>query len=280
LGYPPRNHNVNSSFEPFKNERETTQEREEHWFLGTLIQFNSKVPSHFYRLKNLHNCITHNETGCDNRFQINQNIASRLAEFFPLKWLDVITNTFKKTNAKELSLRLEEDRLYAYLAYIDLLLIFRGLNLLDSTLEEINKALGVNLNKNKLRTWRLNLLKLYPDLRDKWRRVRSETPSRTLIATLIRVLNSEMNFENYSERDIFEIKHQTLKYGQKFASLDRITRIKRIETWARALCLKAVRDVKLSYSIDIFRNLPEKEFVVLENKRWQLDKILTVEKIK
>ncbi len=277
LGYPNKNPEGNSSFESFRKSSENAQEREEHWFLGTLIQFNNKVPSHFYRLKNIHNCITHDETGCDNRFQMNHNIAGRLAEFFPLKWLDVITNTFKKTSAKELCVRLEEDRLYAYLAYIDLLLIFRGLTLLDSTLEEINKALGVNLNKHKLRTWRMNLLKLYPDLRDKWRSVRSETPSRTLISTLIRILNSEMNFANYSDREIFEIKHQTLLYGQEFASLERITRIKRIETWAKALCLKAVRDVNLNYSNHLFSHISVKEFTVLENKRWQLDKILSNE---
>ncbi len=279
MGYPYRNENSNSSFESqdkVTDEILARQDREDCWFLGTLIDFNKRVPSHFYRLKNIHNCITHEETGCDVRFQTNNNIACRLAEFFPLKWLNMITNCFKNTKAKELGVRQEDDRLYAYLAYIDLLLIFRGLKLLDSTLEEINTSLDVNLSKHRLRTWRLNLLKIYPDLRHKWKSVRSITPARTFLSTLIKVLNTEMNLQIYSTKEMFEIKHQALIYAQEFVKMDRIMRIKRIETWVRAICLKSVRDNNLNYTGDLFPNLPVKTFEVLENKRWQLDKILGI----
>ncbi|MHA1994789.1 MAG: hypothetical protein ACW97Z_09630 [Candidatus Hodarchaeales archaeon] len=274
MGYKHNNQGDNSHFEMFDKSREATQEREASWFLGSLIQFNNRVPSHFYRMRNIHNCITHEETGCDNRFHANDNIASRLVEFFPLKWLDNITNTFKNTKANELGVRQDEDRLYAYLAYIDLLLMFRGLILLDSTLEEINNTLDMKLTKHKLRTWRLNLLKIYPDLRKKWRSVRAKSPSRALLSTTIRVMNTEMNFDSYSQREIFDIKHQTLQYAQQFAVMERVTRIKRMETWVRALCLKAIRDSDITYTNQIFPSLSLKEFDVLENKRWQLDKIL------
>ncbi len=271
LGYPHKNQGENS-FEMFEEKQD--ESRENSWFLGTLIQLDRRVPSHFYRLKNTHNSITHEETGCDNRFQINNDIASRLAEFFPLKWLDMITNSFKNIKPKELGLRLQEDRLYAYLAYIDLVLTFRGLSLLDSTLQEISNALGVDLNKQKLRTWRLRLLKIYPKMRNKWRKIRSETPARVLLSTLIRIMNTEINYEGYSDEEIFDIKHRALKYGQLFAAMDRVARIKRLETWVRAICIKSIRDNHISYTCQIFPSITSKEFDVLENKRWQLDKML------
>jgi hypothetical protein len=274
LGYPHRNQNGKTPFKSQNDIREETQHREASWFLGTTIQFNRRVPAHFYRLRNIHNCITHEETGCDNRFQTNNNIANRLSEFFPLKWLDTITTQFKNTDAKELGVRQDEDRLYAYLAYIDLLLIFRGLSLLDSTLLEISTSLNVLLIKHKLRSWRLTLLKIYPDLRNKWRSIRAKTPARVFLSTLCKVLNTEMDFLTYSEREIFNIKHHALKYAHEFTKMERVTRIKRMETWVRALCLKSVRDNNLSYTSHIFPKLTPKEFNVLENKRWRLDKLI------
>ena len=275
MGFPYNNRNDKASFEIQKGFQRETQEREDSWFLGSLIQIHDRVPSTFYRLRNVHNCITHEETGCDNRFRTNSMIASRLSEFFPIKWLDSITTTFKNTEAKELGVRQDEDRLYAYLAYIDLLLVFRGLILLDSTLEEINTSLNVKLTKHKLRTWRLNLLKIYPDLRNKWRNTRAKTPARAFLSTLLRVINTEIHFGNFSERDIFDIKHLALYYAHEFTEMDRVTRIKRMETWVRAICLKSIRDNNIKYTCQLFPKLTDKEFDVIENKRWRLDKILS-----
>ncbi len=56
--------------------------------------------------------------------------------------------------------------------------------------------------------------------------------------------------------------------------MDRITRMKRPETWARAVGIKACKDILNHCSSDFFPALSFKAFEIIENKRWQLDKIL------
>ncbi|MHA2325571.1 MAG: hypothetical protein ACXACB_09225 [Promethearchaeota archaeon] len=251
-----------------------SQEQEETWFTGTLMRSDPTAEKYYYRLSKFHNSITYEETGFNQRFRYNNSVAIRLSEFFPRKWLNEISNTFRITPGEQLGVRCEEDRYSLYLAFIDILLIFRGLTLLDSTLDEINKSLGLNITKNKLRTIRLRLLTLYPSIKQKWCHLRSRTPAKILISTLIKVLNQEFKFDTDSEEDIYKIKHKALEYGYCLSRMKRITRMKRPETWARALCVKACRDTLNRCSSENFPNLTTKDYEVVENKRWQLDKLL------
>ena len=256
------------------NSHTNSQEQEETWFSGTLMELDPNDAKYYYRLSKIHNNITYEETGFNQRFKLNNLVAIRLAEFFPKKWLNEISNTFRSTPGEQLGVKTEEDRYLLYLGFIDILLILRGLTLLDSTLEEISKFCAINIKKNNLRTIRLRLLNLYPSLKDKWCKVRAKTPAKVLISTLLKVLNQEFVFDTESEKEIYKVKHKALEYGYSLSRMDRTVRMKRPETWARALCVKAHRDV-LNYSTsDNFPNLTRKNYEVVENKRWQLDKIL------
>jgi hypothetical protein len=272
-----RSNKINDSREivdskPFPDQQ--SQERLESWFDGTLMQMERKTGSQFYRLARRHNQITQEETGFNLRFQANNTIAMRLAEFYPLKWLNEISNVFRNTKPSKIGLRYSEDRIYAYLAYIDLLLIFRDLTILDSTLVEISESLGVKLSRQKLRTYRLKLLRVYPNLKKKWLALRAQTPAKTLIASVIRVMNDEIVFPMCSQEEIFSIKQKALEYTKRLANMERIKYMKCPESWARALCLKAYREFFPSCSVEIFLSLDDCSFSGLENKRWQLDNLL------
>ena len=250
-----------------------SQERCESWFDGTLMQTERKTGSQFCRLARRHNQITHEETGFNLRFRTNNAIAMRLAEFYPLKWLNEISDVFRNTKPIKIGLRYNEDRIYAYLAYIDLLLIFRGLTILDSTLTEISKSLGVKLSRQKLRTYRLKLLRIYPDLKRKWLILRVHTPAKILLASAIQIMNNELVFPTSSHEEIFRIKQKALEYTKRLANMERIKHMKCPEVWARALCLKAFRELYPCCSSEIFRSLNLSSFALVENKRWQLDKL-------
>lgn len=261
-------------FNKVSNSHTNSQEQEETWFSGTLMDLDPNDAKYYYRLSKIHNNITYEETGFNQRFRLNNLVAIRLAEFFPRKWLNEISNTFRSTPGEHLGVKTEEDRYLLYLGFIDILLILRGLTLLDSTLEEINKSCAINIKKNNLRTIRLRLLNLYPSLKEKWCKVRAKTPAKVLISTLLKVLNQEFVFDTESEKEIYKVKHKALEYGYSLSKMDRTVRMKRPETWARALCVKAHRDI-LNYSTsDNFPKLTRKDYEVIENKRWQLDKIL------
>jgi hypothetical protein len=250
-----------------------SQERWESWFEGTLMRMDKKAGSDFYRLVRHHNQITREETGFNLRFRANNAIARRLAEFYPLKWLNEISNVLRSTKPSKIVLRYNEDRIYAYLAYIDLLLIFRGLTILDSTLVEISESLGIELSRQKIRTYRLKLLRIYPDLKQKWLTLRAHTPAKTLLASVIRIMNNELFFPTSSHKEIFSIKQKTLEYAKRLTDMERIRHMKCPESWAYALCLKAYREFYPKCSKEIFRSLNSCSFDTLENKRWQLDKL-------
>ncbi len=265
-------------FKSLLDSDQQSQERLESWFAGTLIRINKNEIAndkrYFFRLANYHNQITQEETGFDQRFKANNTIALRLAEFYPLKWLNEISNAFRDTKTNKIGLRYGEDRIYAYLAYIDLLLIFRGMTILDSTLAEISRSLGVTLTRNKLRTYRLKLLRIYPALKQKWLTLRAQIPAKILLATVIHIMNNELAYPTCSHKEIFQIKHKALEYGQRLSNMERVKRMKSYEMWCRAICLKAFRDVFPHCSTEIFPSLTPSTFAVVENKRWQLDKLL------
>ena len=271
MGFPIKTPNSSPQFDTEKVSDGDSKEYESLWFSGTLMRSDPSHSRYFYRLAHLHNRIVSQETGNDSRFNANTEISRRLAEFFPLKWLTEITTIFRDTS--KLTFRYNEDRVVAYLAYIELILVFRGLTLLDSTVEEISHSLSLEITKDQIRSMKMKLLNIFPNLKEKYIKISPITPRKVLFGTVIRVMNNEVNFNTCSRKEIFKIKHTSLDYCQLFCKTDRIRRIKRPETWARAICLKAFRDTVSNYSCMTFPNLSSEEFKVIENKRWQLDKL-------
>ena len=200
---------------------------------------------------------------------------NRLAEFFPIKWLNEITNIFRETDPTKIGLRYEEDRIYAYLAYIDILLIFRGETLRDSTILEISRSLGVELNKNVIRSYRLKLLRTYPKLKQKWLTIRRQTPAKVLFATVIYILNNELSFPSCSSELIFQIKHRALEHTKRLIKHRCIKHIKKPETWARALCLMAINDFfPTARASEIFPHISLKLAYSLANRSWKIEHLL------
>jgi hypothetical protein len=279
MGFPIKLPKDSSQLDQFETEKVSDGESKEYenlWFSGTLMRADPSHSKYFYRLAHLHNRIVAQDTGSDSRFNANTDISRRLAEFFPLKWLTEITAIFRDTDTSKLTFRYQEDRILAYLAYIDLILIFRGLTLLDSTLEEINHTLGLEISKDQIRSMKMRLLNIYPKLKKQYIKISPVTPRKVLFGTVIRIMNNELSFNSCSEKEIFTIKHKALDYCQLLSKTDRIRRIKRPETWARAICLKAFRDSIPNYDCMIFPDLCSEEFKIIENKRWQLDKLLKI----
>lgn len=181
----------------------------------------------------LHN---HEETKTDDRSQANRLLTTQLGEFFPLKWLVEITGIFQQI--KELGVKTYTDRVAAYLGYIEVCLTFRGLVLLNSTLVEITKSLGVKITKPEVRCWRVKLLRSIPRLKAKWVQIRTQTHQTALVSTVIQVMNQEFTLTKYTQEEIFQIKQEVLRLAQKYAVLAK--HIKKPEEWARAICLKAL----------------------------------------
>ena len=143
-----------------------SKEYENLWFTGTFMRADPLHSKYFYRLAHIHNRITKRETGTDNRFNANMEIARRLAEFFPLKWLHEITAIFKNAeSSSKLIVKHHEDIILVYLGYIELLLIFRGLTLSDSTLQEISRSLSIEISRDQIRSTKMKLLKIFPLLK-------------------------------------------------------------------------------------------------------------------
>ncbi|UCG01098.1 MAG: hypothetical protein JSW11_15960 [Candidatus Heimdallarchaeota archaeon] len=253
---------------------QTSQEQIDTWFLGSLLHVKSPQKE-FHRLSTLHNRITHEETKFDDRLQTNMRVASQLAEFFPFKWLLEITSVFRKTDSTLLGIKSLKDRVCSYLGFIELYLTFRGLTLLDSTLDEINHFFDLSINKNEVRTWKLKLLRIYPKLRKQWTQIRAQTHRSAFFSTVVLVMNDEMNLSNnYSKKEIFLIKQACLRIARKFISTPKARFIKKPEVWARAICVKAVREVLPDQSSFPFAHLAIKTQKVIENKRWQLDQVI------
>ncbi|MFX1507345.1 MAG: hypothetical protein ACFFDC_14780 [Promethearchaeota archaeon] len=253
---------------------QTSQEQIDTWFLGSLLNVNSPQKE-FHRLSTLHNRITHEETKFDDRLQSNMRVASQLAEFFPFRWLLEITAFFRKTESTSLGIKSLKDRICSYLGFIELYLTFRGLTLLDSTLEEINSFFDIVNTKNDVRSWKLKLLRTYPKLRKQWIQIRAQTHQSALVSTVVRVMNKEMELDDsFSEEKIFLTKQACLRIAREFVSTEKARFIKKPEVWARAICVKAVREVLPDQSPFPFPHLTIKTQKVIENKRWQLDQVI------
>ncbi|MFX0124386.1 MAG: hypothetical protein ACFFAE_12160 [Candidatus Hodarchaeota archaeon] len=253
---------------------QTSQEQVDTWFLGSLLPGNSPQKE-FHRLSTLHNRITHEETKFDDRLQNNMRVASQLGEFFPFKWLLEITSVFRKTDSTLLGIKSLKDRVCSYLGFIDLYLTFRGLTLLDSTLDEVNQFFDLAISKNEVRTWKLKLLRIYPKLRKQWTQIRAQTHQSAFFSTVVLVMNKEMKLtDNHSNEKIFLIKQACLRIARKFISTQKALFIKKPEVWARAICVKACREVLQDQSSFPFPHIPNKTQKVIENKRWQLDQVI------
>ncbi|MHA1969513.1 MAG: hypothetical protein ACW964_17160 [Candidatus Hodarchaeales archaeon] len=88
-------------------------------------------------------------------------------------------------------------------------------------------------------------------------------------------MNTEMVLsEEWTKREIFQIKHTCVKLAQQFCQLrKRFYHFKKGEVWARSLCLKAVREVKEGYPVVLlFPTFNTNVLKTIENKRWHLDK--------
>ncbi|MHA2248158.1 MAG: hypothetical protein ACXADY_24630 [Candidatus Hodarchaeales archaeon] len=254
-----------------------TSEQYDTWFIGSLMR-TKKTQYDFIRLSNLHNHITHEETKFDGRLQANMRMASQLSEFFPFQWLLEITSVFRKIKSVKLGIKTYKDRICSYLGFIELYLTFRGLTLLDSTLAEINTSFAVDTTKNEIRTWKIKLLRIIPEVREKWIKIRAQAHQTVLFSTVVKIMNHELVLDGCSKEEIFQIKHECLRIAREFISTKKAHHIKKPEVWSRAICFKAVRDVLPDYSLFPFPHLPSNNQKVIDNKRWQLDKIVSYEK--
>ncbi|UCE13808.1 MAG: hypothetical protein JSV04_01210 [Candidatus Heimdallarchaeota archaeon] len=279
MGYPDKTIS-DPAPNPLNDTYQASNEQQELWFLGSLMQDKNlkpslKVPSTFDRLAAIHNRITKEGTGFDERFQANLRVATHLSQFFPYRWLTEITATFRDVKPSKLGIKTYHDRVCSYLGYIELYLAFRGLTLLDSTLEEINTSFQLEITKNIVRHWKLRLLRIIPSLREEWIRVRSQTQQSAMFATVVKVMNSELVVNGCSKRQLFDLKQACLQLVRQFVTTSKARHIKNPEGWARAICVKAVREVLPEYPDFPFPHLPKKSQKVINHKRWQIDQILS-----
>ncbi len=252
----------------------SNEQRECTWFLGSLMRNGDKSVKKYERMTLLHNRLTHEVTKFDERYQANNGVAAQLSEFFPKQWLSEITANFRNINSYKLGIKSQEDRICSFLGYIELYLAFRGLTILNSTLEEINSSLCINLTKNSVRSWKMKLLRLIPELREQWKRIRAPTHQTAIIAAVVQIMNQELMLSTCTKDEIFTIKSMALENARKFAINPKARHVKNVEVWAFAICLKALKDCYPKYSCYAFLNHSLKVQKVIENKRWQLDKLL------
>ena len=257
---------------------QTSEEQVDLWFFGSLIN-GVKPPqsfsTDFRRSASLHNRITMDETNFDERFQANMLVAYLLSEFFPLKWLLEITASIRNVEATKVPFNNNEDRFCCFLGFIELYLAFRGLTLLDSTLSEINNSKSLNLTKDDVRTWKLKLLRIIPELRDHWTKIRAQAHQTALMSTVIQVMNRELDLKVFSKEEIFLIKQACLTIARDFVHTKKALHVKKPEVWARAICLKAVQETLPYNSYFPFPFLPPESQKIIQHKKWQLDHALT-----
>ena len=98
------------------------------------------------------------------------------------------------------------------------------------------------------------------------------------LITVVKVMNQELILTHYSQDEIFHLKQKILTLTRKFTNSSKACHVKSVEVWARAICLKALRDSNYIWQRDdislVFPLLPLKTVKVLDNKRWQLDGLL------
>jgi hypothetical protein len=252
-----------------------SREQYETWFLGSLMrERRSNLPKSYSRLSTLHNQITHEETNFDDRFKINMRITSQLSEFFPLKWLLEITSVFRKRDIFNLRINSYEDRVCSYLGYIELYLTFRGLTLLDSTLKEISCYLHVDITKHDVRAWKLKLIRIIPGLQERWIKIRARNHQAVIISTVVHIMNKELELEACTKKELFRVKQTALIITRKFIKTDKALYVKKPEVWARAIIVKALYQVLPNYPYFAFPQFPINTRKVIENKRWQLDRLI------
>lgn len=257
------------------DDHRTSCEQYETWFLGSLMRKRNISNKDYDRMSILHNRITQEETNFDNCVQLNVRIASQLSEFFPFKWLLEITSIFRKRDITRLGIKTYEDRVRSYLGFIELYLTFRGLTLLDSTLAEINNYLDVNITKNDVRTWKLKLLRIIPELQEQWIKIRAKTHQTAIISTVVQVMNHELVLINCTNEEIFQVKQKALVFARKFIATKKSRYVKKPEIWARAICTKALYESLPDHACLAFPQLPPNTQKVIENKRWQLNQLIT-----
>ncbi len=261
-----------------KDDHSQSQEQPDFWFLGSLIRMKKRLDggnrNKYYRIASIHNRITHEETNFDERFQTNYRIASQLSEFFPLNWLVEITANLRSIDANLIAIKTEEDRYALYLGYIELYLAFRGLTLLESTLGEINSVYNLNLTVNSIRTWKMKLLRVIPGLLEQYKRIMKKTSQSSILNAVILVMNNELILKGCTKQEIFIVKQRALSLAKGFSNTRKARMTKKIEIWAQAICLKALKDVQPSCKLFPFPSQYENMQKLLENKRWQLDKLL------
>lgn len=261
-----------------QDDHSQSQEQLDFWFLGSLIRMKKQMVGEkqngYYRMAMIHNRITQEETDFDERFQANYRVACCLSEFFPYKWLVEITANLRSTDAKTTRIKSEEERYALYLGYIELYLAFRGLSLLESTLHEINSAYNLTLTMNNIRTWKIKLLRLIPGLLEQYKLIMKDTCQSTILNTVIDVMNHRLFFQDCTKQEVFKVKQQILVLTKAFCKTRKARMTKKIEIWAQAICLKAVKDVLSTYKVFPFPNMAENSRKAIENKRWQLDQLL------
>ncbi len=220
-----------------------SNEQTNTWALGSIIKGHS-YREDFGRLTKLPNRITQEETKFNERLIANNRTASILTEFFPFKWLLEITSTFRKMDAKKLGVKTPRDRSLSYLGFVEIYLTSRGLTILNTSLEEINESLEIDppLTKNEIRNWKLKIIHLVPELREKWIRHRKQAHHLAIMSTVVQVMNHELDLTAYSKEQIFEIKQTALLTARKFVLNPKSRHIKKPEVWARVICLKAFKN--------------------------------------
>lgn len=267
----------------YQEERDNinTQEQEQLWFLGSLIPQrdvrHANYPPHFHRLLQLHNRVTCRETQYTGRYQSNLRAANCLSAYFPQKWLLEICQHFRliqEQPSRSVQFRNEEDRMAAFLAFINFYLLFRQLTLPEPVLAEINHSFGYSITQDLIQAWKTRLLRMYPPLARYYRQVRVQCRQQTIITTTIQCMNHQLCLpEQLSVQAIFALKQRIIQLVRAFSQTSKATRIKYTHVWAQAICVQAFLDLGL----DIPPNLFHEAYCTLSNlhhKCWLLRQAL------
>lgn len=264
-------------FEMNSREDEIINNEQEHlWFLGSLIPSSPRknnVKFNFQRQAKLHNQITYKATRYGPKLMENLRIAGCLSEFFPLKWLLEINDRFRQTNS--IAFRSEEDRVGAFLAFIECYLAFRNLIISETTLNEINQRLSLTISLADIRRWKARLLRIFPELAEHWKKIRSKRHQLILISCTIKCMNKELRLNGCSKAEIFRFKQRVLELAKEFGDLSQIKHIKRPEVWARAICFQVCRELYPELLSELFPCVNSTN-TNIQHKCWQLRRALNL----
>ena len=123
----------------------------------------------------------------------------------------------------------------------------------------------------------MKILRLIPELREQWKKIRAPTHQTAIIAAVIKVMNQELMLSTCTKEEIFTIKQMALENARKFAINPKSRHVKNVEIWAQAVCVKALRDSNHIEGKDLdqfFPKLPSNILKTISNKRWQLNTLL------